>query len=146
MDSPSRDNRGLLQVRSGYSPNCSSYGSVVGIAMTSAALAAVVVNMWADRFAAWLDDDPPDDDEPDGTGGSGGPDTPPPSDPTPDTPTLRVESFGGILGWPDGQILIDHGAARVEHARQPDRRPPRAAAVLHGDDGEHLPLPVGELD
>lgn len=115
MGDPDRNKRGLLQIRSGYSPNCSSYGSVVGIAMTSAALAAVVVNMWADRFAAWLDNDDGGD-APDGDGGPNDSGGPPEPNPTPDAPTLRVESFGGILGWPDGQIMLDQEATHAAHA------------------------------
>ena len=43
----------IRSVRRGHSPNCSSAGSVVGVALVSLVASAVVLNMWADRFARW---------------------------------------------------------------------------------------------
>ncbi len=37
----------------GHAPNCSSSGSVVGVALVSAVAAATVVNIWAARFLRW---------------------------------------------------------------------------------------------
>ncbi len=45
----------LRSVRLGHAPNCSSAGSVVGAMLVTATGAAVVLNVWADRFLRWVD-------------------------------------------------------------------------------------------
>ena len=48
---------GVEAIRRGHAPNCSATGSVVGIALVSAAALALVVNSFADRFWSWSDDE-----------------------------------------------------------------------------------------
>ncbi|MED5370958.1 MAG: radical SAM protein [Myxococcota bacterium] len=95
----------ILQVRQGPSPNCSSHGSVVGMALLSAAGAAVVLNVWADRFLAWTQGNPP----------PGSPPGTPPED-----PVYREEEGGQVLlAFPDGQLLLDgHHADLARKARR----------------------------
>ncbi len=56
---------GVRSVRRGRAPNCSSSGSVVGIALASLAGASVVLSVWADAYLRWKrrpegeDPDPP---------------------------------------------------------------------------------------
>lgn len=44
----------VRSVRRGWSPNCSSAGSVVGVALTSVVLTAAVLSIWAERYVRWL--------------------------------------------------------------------------------------------
>jgi radical SAM protein with 4Fe4S-binding SPASM domain len=48
----------ILSVRRGHCPNCSASGAVVGLALLSAAAAAVLVNSFADRFSRWREGEP----------------------------------------------------------------------------------------
>lgn len=79
----------LLRLRRGHAPNCSSGSSVVGVALTSATLAAALINAWAHRFLHDLPGPGPDDD---GSPRSG--------------PRLRREAFGAILAWAGVQLHI----------------------------------------
>jgi radical SAM protein with 4Fe4S-binding SPASM domain len=123
-----RDERRLLRVRRGRAPNCSAVGSVVGIAIVSAAVGAAIVNAWADRFLRWTQGRPPPDpstwsgDE--GPVPSAAPDrgrdarthAGPPDRGSPDVrpPRLRPEAFGGIVAWPEPAALlyVDERGAR----------------------------------
>jgi radical SAM protein with 4Fe4S-binding SPASM domain len=49
----------MISVRRGHCPNCSASGAVVGLALLSAAAAAVVVNSFADRFSRWREGQAP---------------------------------------------------------------------------------------
>lgn len=69
----------LLSVRRGHAPNCSSAGSVVGLALASSTAFAAVLGLWAHRFAAWRS--PP----------GGGPPSP---------ARQRAEAFGAMLALP----------------------------------------------
>jgi len=81
--SPSEAVAGQIRaVLRGHAPNCSSAGSVVGMALVSTAATAVIVNAWALRFLRWTQGQAPPD-------GPGGP------------PRLRVEADGsGLLALP----------------------------------------------
>ncbi|MCK6504307.1 radical SAM protein [Myxococcota bacterium] len=46
---------GIRAVHRGHAPNCSSSGSVVGVALVSAVAATAVVNAWALRFLRWAE-------------------------------------------------------------------------------------------
>ena len=102
----------LLRLRRGRAPNCSASGSVVGIALAAAGVAAVVLNLWGNRFLRWLDRDSEGEDGADGDGlavdASG--------------LKLRRESFGGIVAWgePAALLYVDHPTARaaLEHGAE----------------------------
>lgn len=104
----------LLRVRRGHSPNCSATGSIVGLALASAVGCAAIVNAFADRFHIWTGSSPPSD----------GPDGDPNDDPlnSPNLPQsedapprVRLESFGGILAWPNPPALLylDHQGTKA---------------------------------
>ena len=92
---------GLRAVQRGHSPNCSSAGSVVGVALTSVILAAAVLSTWADRFLAWRD-----------RGGGGG-DAPEPPGPA---PKLRREEDGALLAWPEPAALLHLNTEAADQA------------------------------
>lgn len=69
----------VLSVRRGHAPNCSSAGSVVGVALASSTAFAAVLGLWAHRFATWRQ--PP----------GGGPPAP---------MRQRAEGFGALLALP----------------------------------------------
>jgi radical SAM protein with 4Fe4S-binding SPASM domain len=48
----------IILLRRGHCPNCSASGAVVGLALLSAAAAAVLVNSFADRFSRWREGPP----------------------------------------------------------------------------------------
>jgi radical SAM protein with 4Fe4S-binding SPASM domain len=73
---------GLVRLRRGHAPNCSSAGAFVGVALGSAVVAAALMNAFASRF---LGDDP--------GGGEGG-------------PRLRPEPDGGVLHDPETGTLL----------------------------------------
>lgn len=100
---------GIRAVHRGHAPNCSSSGSVVGIALVSAVAATAVVNAWALRFLRWAEGQGP---------------------PGP-APRLRREADGSALlalpGGPEeppgagpGEVPGDAGPGRVQ-----------AGAILH---------------
>ncbi|MFM2244376.1 MAG: hypothetical protein RL071_450 [Pseudomonadota bacterium] len=75
---------GLVAVRRGRRPSCSSAGSVVGVALLSLGAASLILNSFADLFTAWRS--------------GGGPPGPP--------PRLRPEADGGgRLALPGGDVL-----------------------------------------
>ena len=86
----------IQAIRRGHSPNCSATGSVVGLALVSAAALALVVNSFADRFTRWRDRDDDDDDGP--------------------KPKVRRERRGSLLAWPSPPALLKLGPAATEAA------------------------------
>jgi len=106
----------------------------VGVALASAIGCAAIVNAFADRFTTWTHRrQQPEDPEPDPT-------TDPDSELAPlsqqdPAPRIRVESFGGIVAWPNPPALlyVDKQAA--------------AAALRAGAKriGGHQPAPRGAL-
>lgn len=85
--------RGVLAVRRGRAPNCSATGSVVGLALLSAAATAMVVNAFADRFWAWVER--PDGQEP---------------------PRIRRDRRGSVLAWPSPPALLRLDPAATQAA------------------------------
>ncbi len=135
------DAPGIRAVWRGHAPNCSSSGSVVGMALVSAVATAAIVNAWAARFLRWKKGEAPGgDNTPDG-GSPPDPGTPPDagSPPTtdnpaatgspPDKPRLRPEADGsallhfppGAADDPGGILVLDPGLA-ADAAAAP--RPP----------------------
>ncbi len=95
----------LRSVQRGHAPNCSSAGSVVGWALTTAVGAAVVLNLFADRFLVWVHrgDDPP-------TGDADGSEADPPD------VRVRLEEDGALVAWPDPPALLHVDRAMGEAA------------------------------
>ncbi|MCB9793399.1 MAG: radical SAM protein, partial [Alphaproteobacteria bacterium] len=139
---------GLLALRRGHSPNCSSAGSVVGVALVTAAAAAVVLNAWAWWFLGELR-------------GPGGPEGGEPGDPTLDDtttadpapgtldaappaslpPRLRQEAFGGILAARGALLFLDpeRAAQAAEHALpHGEAAPPAPEGALRAPTEVHL--------
>lgn len=136
---------GIRSIRAGHSPNCSSAGSVITVALMSTVAAGVVVNLWADRLLRWMRADPPPESDPGGPGGGGAPPTTDPSggdgpnptgapadpDPSaaparasnrrtaPGSPRLRPEAEGAVLAWPEppALLLVDDALADQLRAR-----------------------------
>lgn len=119
--------KGVIALRPGHAPSCSSAGSVVGLALVSAVVWAALVQSWASRlFEAEAPDDPQAD--------------PPPPTPDPSRPgegpqarrwspvprgssgrrgrRLRRERWGAVMRIEEegatGLVFLDHdGAARA---------------------------------
>ena len=74
---------GLLAIRRGRAPNCSSGGSVIGLALISAVAASSVLTIWSHRLLSWRKG------------------------------KARGESFGGILQTenPPGRLFVDSQTA-----------------------------------
>ncbi len=111
---------GILKIKRGRSPNCSSSGSVVDLAILSSLAAAVLLNAFASRFLKPRDPPPeepeggPEDPEDEPIG----PDSHREADPPPPTlPRLREESFGGILAVEAPPSLLYLNPAGVSRAR-----------------------------
>lgn len=106
--------RGVLAVRQGRAPNCSATGSVVGLALLSAAATAAVVNAFADRFWAWVE-------RPEGG----------------EAPRIRRDRRGSVLAWPSPPALLrlDPDATRAALAAG-------AVPIGSGTDDRAPPLEV----
>jgi radical SAM protein with 4Fe4S-binding SPASM domain len=137
----------LHAVQRGHAPNCSSAGSAVGWALTSAVGAAVVLNAFADRFLRWLDTHedggPPGDPDP----SRRAPDTQDPAGPAPgqgppraDALRVRMEADAALIAWPEPPALLHvdramgaralrAGAHRVGPAHGPEDTPPGALSA-----------------
>jgi radical SAM protein with 4Fe4S-binding SPASM domain len=99
-----RDVTAIRSVQRGHTPNCSSAGSVVGLALLSVVGCAVVVNAWADRFFARLDGKPRAPEAPEG-----GPPDPPQAVSffvRPSTVRARREVGGAIVAMTDPPALL----------------------------------------
>lgn len=79
-----RGPEGLLRLRRGHAPNCSSAGAFVGLALASAVVASALLNAFAARFLG----------DGDGPGDPGG------------GPRLRDEPDGGVLHDPETGALL----------------------------------------
>jgi radical SAM protein with 4Fe4S-binding SPASM domain len=92
----------VRSVRRGRSPNCSATGMVVGAALLTVAATGVVVNLFADRLAAYLEGGEP-----------------------PAPPRVRTEHGGSLLSWalPPALLWVSTETAEAALAR---------GAVLHG--------------
>ena len=85
--------QGLIRLRRGHAPNCSSAGSFVGVALTSAVAAAALINAFASRFLGGRPD-------------PGDPDL-----------RLRPEPEGGVLHDPDSGALLQVDSATAQALR-----------------------------
>ncbi|MEL6347919.1 MAG: radical SAM protein, partial [Myxococcota bacterium] len=115
--------RPLLKIRRGHAPNCSSGSSVVGVALVSATIAGALINLYADRFQQWIDDNGDDDDAP---------------------PRLRRETFGAILAWAGVQLYLSPrwAMAAVQAGALPvgDIEPIEVPGALQAPTEVHLSL------
>lgn len=127
----------VLRVRRGRSPNCSSAGSVVGLALASAVAGAAAINAFAGAFLEWREGSPrPGPGTGSGKGAAGeGPGAP---------VRIRREGFGGIVAWPsppallyvDGEAAAEAlGAGAVEVG---EAAPARVAGALRAPTEVHL--------
>ena len=115
----------IRRLQRGHSPNCSATGSVVGLALVSAAVAAALLNAWADRLSSVL---PDDSEDPGGAGGGsrgGGPDNtdgdredgggrdaggsgdPDSNDVEAHQLRVRLEADRALVAWPEPPALLE---------------------------------------
>lgn len=146
----------LLRIRRGRAPNCSAVGSVVGVAIASAAVGAALINAWADRFLRWASPGPEGAGGPgqaDGAGeaggvGDAGGEGARGSARHPDgaAPRLRREEFGGIVAWPSPPSLLyvdrrgADDAARAGAIEVGRAAPESVPGALRAPTEAHLPV------
>ncbi len=82
----------IRSVRPGHAPNCSSAGSVVGLALVSVVVASALLNTWAERFGRFTRDG------------------------SPAPPKLRRDREGSVARWPDPPALLGLDAAATAAA------------------------------